>query len=93
MISLGVQKDGEGQEQTVEVPAEKGPTSITSSTAVEISLDLPGAAGLDIADILFDAQAQQKQVSSSEEEWENVETGQPVSASKVCGNESWIKRA
>lgn len=52
-------------------------------SGLEISLDLPGAAGLDISDLLFSSPPQPKQEASSEEEWENADTGEPVSAEKV----------
>ena len=53
------------------------------SNGLEISLDLPGAAGLDISDLLFSSPPQPKQEASSEEEWENADTGEPASAEKV----------
>ncbi len=50
---------------------------------MEISLDLAGTGGLDINDLLLKSPQEQKQEVSSEEEWENVDTGEPVSETKV----------
>ncbi|KAK9904154.1 hypothetical protein WJX75_005482 [Coccomyxa subellipsoidea] len=62
------------------------------SNGLEISLDLPGAAGLDISDLLFSSPPQPKQEASSEEEWENADTGEPASAEKEAGPVSGNQR-
>ncbi len=64
------------------VPAGRANKAVVSN-GLEISLDLPGAAGLDISDLLFSSPPQPKKEASSEEEWENADTGEPVSAEKV----------
>lgn len=63
------------------LPAPQQPGN--ASGALEISLDLPSEEGVQIADILFGGTQPKEDKSSSEEEWECVDTGQPVSAKKV----------
>lgn len=50
--------------------------------ALEISLDLPGQKPINLESIILNSPEQQK-TSSSEEEWLDVDTGEPSSASKV----------
>lgn len=57
--------------------------AIAAGSNVEISLDLSVTGGLDINDLLLKSPQEQRQEVSSEEEWENVDTGEPVSESKV----------
>jgi hypothetical protein len=53
---------------------------------LEINLDLPASKGLDLADILFAKGPAAKDASASEEEWEFVDTGLPVSSQKVSSS-------
>ena len=67
------------------------PTEVKAESngcALEISLDLKDQKKVDLKSIILNSPEQQKP-SSSEEEWLDVDTGEPVSASKVgprqCG--------
>ena len=50
--------------------------------ALEISFDLSGQKKIDLDSIVLNSPEQQK-TSSSEEEWLDVDTGQPASTAKV----------
>ncbi len=81
-----MQKDKKKEEPAIgAVVSAQAPaaSAAAASNGEEISLDLPSTAGLDIADILFSSPPQPKPDASSEEEWENADTGEPVSAEKV----------
>lgn len=68
------------------MPAEAKPGS--DENALEINLDLLGHKTVNLDSIILNSPEQQK-TSSSEEEWLDVDTGEPASASKVgsrqCG--------
>lgn len=51
--------------------------------ALQISLDLAGQNKIDLKAIILNSPEQPKTSSSEEEEWLDVETGQPASVSKV----------
>lgn len=57
--------------------------AVPASDALEISLDLPSEGGLQLSDILFGGSQPKEEGTTSEEEWECVNTGLPVSAKKV----------
>ncbi len=54
----------------------------TNGNALEISFDLPGQKRINLDSIILNSPEQQK-TSSSEEEWLDVDTGEPASAPKV----------
>ncbi len=62
------------------VPAEEEPEA--NGNALEISFDLPGQKKINFDSIILNSPEQQK-TSSSEEEWLDVDTGEPASVSKV----------
>ncbi len=56
--------------------------AVGNTDALEISFDLPGQKKINLDSIILNSPEQQK-TSSSEEEWLDVDTGEPASASKV----------
>ena len=56
--------------------------AIGNTDALEISFDLPGQKKINLDSIILNSPEQQK-TSSSEEEWLDVDTGEPTSATKA----------
>lgn len=79
-----VQKDEpeKAQPEEATTPArEQKPEA--NAGALQISLDLAGQKEIDLNAIMLKSPEQPKTSSSEEEEWLDVETGQPASVSKV----------
>ena len=70
------------------MPAEEEPE--TNGNALEISFDLPGQKKINLDSIILNSPEPQK-TSSSEEEWLDVDTGEPASVSKVSVTTSTLQ--
>ena len=86
-----VQRHDTGEEQqSANVPPQQPVAkAIAAGTNVEISLDLADTGEVVLDDLLLKSPQEQKQETSSDEEWENVDTGEPISETKVLYLNDW----
>ncbi len=81
---------GEKEQQSANVlPQQPVANATAAGTNVEISLDLAGTGEVDINYLLLKSPQEQKQETSSDEEWEDVDTGEPISETKVLYLDDW----